>query len=230
MSATTFDSLFNLRGELEKNLLAGIMADLSTYTRLNAAQFQKDRARYECAVKIGAPLGHKKILTPTDRRFDMFNFECNIIIISAVAAALKQNSGESDADFQARQIANNSYHMQLVAHMDAYMSQLQLASKDDIVNFPNLTILLLKGGAHEPNFAPKSGYEETRLPYSGQFGIRAEAWSFGIPSLPSLPFTIVNGQLIPALDNGSTVKIWDTGLNAWQFFRVVDGQFQITDQ
>lgn len=176
MSDTTFDSLFNLRGELEKNLLSGIAADLKTYTRLNSVEFQMQRANYLCVVRIGAPLGHRKILSATDRRYDMFNFSASITITNAPAAALKQNDGESDADFQTRQEVTNGYHPLLVAHMDAYMSQIQLASVADIVNFPKLTLLMLRGGEHEPDLAPQNGVEQTKLPYTGQFGIRPSAW------------------------------------------------------
>lgn len=175
MSVTTFDPLFDFRGELEKNLTSAIAGDLANYTRLNSP-IQKDRARFECVVKIGSPLGHKKLLTPTDRRYDMFNFTFSINVISTAPAELVQEEGEALADFTARVIAQNSFHPQLVAHMDAYMSQIQLSSKDDLITFPKLTLLLLRGSGHQPALKPEAGTEETKLNFTGQFGIRPEAW------------------------------------------------------
>ncbi len=119
MSATTYDALFDLRGQLENSLAAGLAEDLKTYTRSTGADFQKARARFELALQIGAPLGHKKILTPTDRRHDMFNFALGVTVISAPPPGLKRNEGESDADFALREKANANYHAQLVAHVAA---------------------------------------------------------------------------------------------------------------
>jgi hypothetical protein len=46
------------------------------------------------------------------------------------------------------------------------------------------------------------------------------------------PFIVNNGQLVPIYVNTTdlqTIKIWDSGLGAWAFFRIVNGEYQITD-
>jgi hypothetical protein len=183
MIAPTYDALFDLRGQLEEGIGNAITSDLSTYTRLNAAVFQKDRPRVELICRIGTPLGHKKIITPTDRRHDMWNFSLSVRVITPVAGALQRNADESAADFAARQKANGDLHAQMVARVQSYLSQLQLASITDLVNFPVLTLLLLAGPSPDLSLQPQSGYESTGLNYTGQFGIRPDAWTNPPPNL-----------------------------------------------
>lgn len=56
----------------------------------------------------------------------------------------------------------------------------------------------------------------------------------GVDGIPSnwnanLPFTVINGQLIPTPDQ-STLKILDGGTGQYVYVRVIDGQIQVTDQ
>jgi hypothetical protein len=177
MSDTTFDSVYKLRGELEKNLSAALACDLASYTRLNAGTFQKARSRFEWVVRIGSPNGHRKIITLDDRRYDQFNFNLGLMIISNSVGALSPNPGESAEDFKVRQELQNGFHAELVAHVDAYMSQIQLSSVNDTATFPILTLLYLRGAGHEPSLKPEEGNETTKLNYTGQFGIRPGAWT-----------------------------------------------------
>lgn len=160
MPAADLDQLSDKRGLLEAPIAAGLAESMATFTRINGVSFQKGRPRYELSIKIGAPLGHKRILSPTDRRYDMFNFTMSVKVTTAPS----------------NNPLNNNLHAQLVARVDGYFEQLALASKDDLEGFRLITILMIRGSGIQPSLNPEEGTEQSTLSYSGQFGIRPDAW------------------------------------------------------
>ncbi len=176
----TENDINDLRGALERGLAANITIIMTVLTRQNAVQLQKDRPRIELVVAIGAATGSRKVLpnaTPPVTRLNRWNFTVSFKAITAPQAAVTQNEGEADADFQARVNANNNFHAQVVAALRSYASTAAQVSWADTVNFPTHYIAEALRDAGSPSqLKSEEGNEQTTLNYAGQVGVRESAW------------------------------------------------------
>lgn len=170
MPAQDTDELFDLRGQLESGLSAAVAVELSKYTRENSVALQLNRPRFEFVVKIGQPLGHRRIFADGVRRYDMFNFSFACTVTTPAAAA--------PADGEAQE---NKLHQQMIARAESAFNGLNQATKNVSEAWPVLTVMMLRGGGHSPALKPQEGSEQTTLNYSGHFGIRPEAWPLDLP-------------------------------------------------
>lgn len=178
---TQLDSIEDLRTVLENAFTNALTGTCEIFTRNNAGVVKKNRPRIEIVVSIGAATGHRRAFPnsqPPVTRFDRWNFTVKFECIVEPQAALTQQAGETDADFNQRQQQNNQLLAQLVAAVRAYASTAAQVSWNDLVNFPNHFIgEPLRDAGSPSTLETIKANERTSLNYAGQIGVRESAWA-----------------------------------------------------
>jgi hypothetical protein len=175
----TLAEIMDLRGVLERGLAGAIAAqsNLATYTRQNAAEFQKSTPRIIVVASIGSvPLAKRGFVDGTVR-FSRWNFRVSFLVFTRPQENVVRNEGESDADYQARVDKNNTLHQDAVSLVRGFASTAAQNSWGDAVNFPNHFIAeALRDSGSASSLKPEQGSEETTLAFSGVIGVRELAW------------------------------------------------------
>ena len=186
-----------------------------------SADFQKARPRVEVFVTIGSRFDNHYVIDAQGLRRE--NGWSGTLHLTCITAA--------DYTIHAAYIA-------AVRELASRLDQIDLSGVPTPLQYHEITQIRTAGTASETR--GETGEYHSALGYEIIFAIRADAWPNGlsgtntnmiVPSQNQFPFALVEGQLIPLVDNTGNllaVKIWDAAAGAFGTLSIVNGQYRIT--
>lgn len=164
MPAPDLIAIYDVGTAVEENSRNSLLALLFplVFTRLNAvSDLQKDRQRLELKAAIGAQTGHAFPCPDGRKRFDQWNFQMAIQVVTEPANRPDQNS----------------LHRIFIAQVRACMATIGMATWTDTANWPYhcLAEQLREAGTDE-TLKADDGVEYSTITFSGVIAVRKDAW------------------------------------------------------